>query len=101
MRAFVAGFLLATGWLAEPRAAAALSVQEAILRAKPAVAPCAAEARAGGARSCGRGRVGVSPAPVSGRGAGWFGAGRGSLITSARGGDPAPRRAPWETHERW
>src|SRR5205823_2706524 len=63
MRAVVAGLLLATAWLAEPPAAAALSVQEAILRAKPGVALVTAEIRADVTMNCGHGPVEVSPAP--------------------------------------
>src|SRR2546422_3981639 len=99
MRAFVAGFLLATGWLAEPRAAAALSVQEAILRAKPAVALVTAEIRADVTMNCGQGPVEVSPAPFIETGTGWFVDGRGFLITNAHVVDPAHRLPPWVTHE--
>src|SRR5437016_1041227 len=99
MRAFVAGLLLATGWLAEPRAAAALSVQEAILRAKPAVALVTAEIRADVTMNCGQGPVEVSPAPFIETGTGWFVDGRGFLITNAHVVDPAHRLPPWVTHE--
>src|SRR5881409_901394 len=99
MRAFVAGLLLATGWLAEPRAAAALSVQEAILRAKPAVALVTAEIRADVTMNCGQGPVEVSPAPFIETGTGWFVDGRGFLITNAHVVDPAYRMPPWVTHE--
>src|SRR2546422_7240677 len=99
MRAFVAGLLLATGWLAEPRAAAALSVQEAILRAKPAVALVTAEIRADVTMNCGQGPVEVSPAPFIETGTGWFVDGRGFVITNAHVVDPAHRLPPWVTHE--
>src|SRR5881296_1076180 len=99
MRAVVAGLLLATGWLAEPRAAAALSVQEAILRAKPAVALVTAEIRADVTMNCGQGPVEVSPAPFIETGTGWFVDGRGFLITNAHVVDPAHRLPPWVTHE--
>src|SRR6059036_1312475 len=99
MRAFVAGLLLATGWLAEPRAAAALSVQEAILRAKPAVALVTAEIRADVTMNCGSGPVTVSPAPFIETGTGWFVDGRGFLVTNAHVVDPAHRMPPWVTHE--
>jgi S1-C subfamily serine protease/rhodanese-related sulfurtransferase len=99
MRAVVAGLLLATAWLVEPRAAVALSVQEAILRAKPAVALITAEIRADVTMNCGQGPVTVSPAPFIETGTGWFVDGRGFLITNAHVVDPAHRLPPWVTHE--
>jgi S1-C subfamily serine protease/rhodanese-related sulfurtransferase len=99
MRAFVTGLLLAAGWLAEPRAAAALSVQEAILRAKPAVALVSAEIRADVTLNCGQGPAEVSPAPFIETGTGWFVDGRGYLITNAHVVDPAHRLPPWVTFE--
>src|SRR5207249_8776723 len=99
MRAVVAGLLLATGWLAEPRAAVGLSVQEAILRAKPAVALVTAEIRADVTMNCGQGPVTVSPAPYIETGTGWFVDGRGYVITNAHVVDPAHRLPPWVSHE--
>jgi S1-C subfamily serine protease/rhodanese-related sulfurtransferase len=99
MRAVVAALLLATAWLVEPRAAVALSVQEAILRAKPAVALITAEIRADVTMNCGQGPVTVSPAPFIETGTGWFVDGRGFLITNAHVVDPAHRLPPWVTHE--
>src|SRR5213080_943220 len=99
MRAVVAGLLLATAWLAEPPAAAALSVQEAILRAKPAVALITAEIQADVTMNCGQGLVTVSPAPFVETGTGWFVDGRGFLVTNAHVVDPAHRLPPWVTHE--
>src|SRR5437870_2950603 len=99
MRAFVAGLLLATVWLAEPRTAAALSVQEAILRAKPAVALITAEIQADVTMNCGQGLVTVSPRPFVETGTGWFVDGRGWLVTNAHVVDPAYRPRPWVTHE--
>src|SRR5881628_2114217 len=99
MRAFVAGLLLATVWLAEPRTAAALSVQEAILRAKPAVALITAEIQADVTMNCGQGLVTVSPAPFVETGTGWFVDGRGFLITNAHVVDPAHRLPPWVVHK--
>src|SRR5919201_5142042 len=99
MRAWVPGLLLAPAWLAEPHAAAALSVQEAILRAKPAVALVTAEVRADVTMNCGQGPVEVSPAPFVETGTGWFVDGRGFLITNAHVVDPAHRLPPWVTHE--
>src|SRR6059036_3743946 len=99
MRAVVAGLLLATAWLAEPPAAAALSVQEAILRAKPGVALVTAEIRADVTMNCGHVPVTVSPAPFVETGTGWFVDGRGFLVTNAHVVDPAHRLPPWVTHE--
>src|SRR5438094_8946262 len=99
MRAVVAGLLLATAWLAEPPAAAALSVQEAILRAKPGVALVTAEIRADVTMNCGHGPVEVSPAPFVETGTGWLVAGRGLLITKAHIMDPPHRRPPRVAHE--
>src|SRR3989441_9700876 len=99
MRAFVAGLLLATVWLAEPRTAAALSVQEAILRAKPAVALITAEIQADVTMNCGQGLVTVSPRPFVETGTGWVVDGRGWVVTNAHVVDPAHRLPPWVTHE--
>src|SRR5438093_1051707 len=99
MRAFVAGLLLATVWLAEPRTAAALSVQEAIPRAKPSAALITAEIQADVTMNCGQGLVTVSPAPFVETGTGWFVDGRGFLVTNAHVVDPAYRLPPWVTHE--
>src|SRR5437867_11019136 len=83
MRAFDAGLLLATVWLAEPRTAAALSVQEPILRAKPAVALITAETQADVTMNCGQGPVPVRPPASLDAGTGWYVDGRGSLILNA------------------
>src|SRR5256885_443464 len=99
MRAVVAGLLLEKGWIAGPRAALKKSVQEAILRAKPAVALVTAEIRADVTMNCGQGPVEVSPAPFIETGTGWFVDGRGFLITNAHVVDPAHRLPPWVTHE--
>src|SRR2546428_13556950 len=63
MRAFVAGLLLATVWLAEPPTAAALSAQESLLPAKPAGALNPAEIQAHGPMTWGQGLATVRPAP--------------------------------------
>ena len=99
MRAVVAALLLATAWLAEPSVVVALSVQEAILRAKPAVALVTAEVKADVTMNCGQGLVTVSPAPFVETGTGWFVDGRGFLITNAHVIDPPHRLPPWVTHE--
>ena len=99
MRAVVAALLLATAWLAEPSVVVALSVQEAILRAKPAVALITAEIQADVTMNCGQGLVTVSPAPFVETGTGWFVDGRGFLVTNrepykACGETLAARRRP-------
>src|SRR3989442_13729026 len=99
MRPFGGGFLLAPVGLAEPRTAAALSVQEAILRAKPAVALITAEIQADVTMNCGQWLVTVSPAPFVETGTGWFVDGRGFLVTNAHAVDPAHRLPPWATNE--
>jgi S1-C subfamily serine protease len=92
--------LLASAWgAAAPGSAAALSVQEAILRAKPAVALVSAEVRAEVTMDCGRGPVTVSPSPFVETGTGWFVDGRGFLVTNAHVIDPAHRLPPWVIYE--
>ena len=99
MRAVLLGLLLTGTGLAGAREAAALSVQEAILLAKPAVALVTAEVRAEVTMNCGQGPVTVSPAPFVETGTGWFVDGRGWLVTNAHVVDPAHRLPAWVTHE--
>jgi S1-C subfamily serine protease/rhodanese-related sulfurtransferase len=99
MRAVLLGLLLAGAGLGGAREAAALSVQEAILLAKPAVALVTAEVRAEVTMNCGQGPVTVSPAPFVETGTGWFVDGRGWLVTNAHVVDPAHRLPAWVTHE--
>ena len=99
MRAVLLGLLLTGTGLAGAREAAALSVQEAILLAKPAVALITAEVRAEVTMNCGQGPVTVSPAPFVETGTGWFVDGRGWLITNAHVVAPAHRLPAWVTHE--
>ena len=99
MRAVLLGLLLTGAGLAGAREAAALSVQEAILLAKPAVALVTAEVRAEVTMNCGQGPVTVSPAPFVETGTGWFVDGRGWLVTNAHVVDPAHRLPAWVTHE--
>jgi S1-C subfamily serine protease/rhodanese-related sulfurtransferase len=79
--------------------AQALSVQEATLRAKPAVALITATVGAEVTMDCGQGPVTVTPAPFVETGTGWFIDGRGYLITNAHVVDPVHRIPPWVTHE--
>ncbi len=94
-----AALLLASSWIAAPPSATALTPQEAILRAKPAVALVSAEVRAEVTMNCGRGPVTVTPSPFIETGTGWFVGGRGFLVTNAHVVDPAKRLPPWVTHE--
>jgi rhodanese-related sulfurtransferase len=99
MRAVVVGLLVASLSLAAPRSAGAFSIQEAILRVKPAVVLISTEVRADVTLNCGRGPVTVTPAPFIETGTGWFVDGRGFIITNAHVVDPAYRLPAWVTHE--
>jgi hypothetical protein len=99
MRAFVLGLVVASAWLGAPSKVAAYSVQEAILRVKPAVVLITTEVRADVTLNCGQGPITVSPAPYLETGTGWFVDGRGYIITNAHVVDPAHRTPPWVTHE--
>jgi rhodanese-related sulfurtransferase len=87
------------GGLALPAAGHAITVQEAILRAKPAVALITARVDAEVTLDCGQGPAIVKPAPFIETGTGWFVDGRGWLITNAHVVDPAHRMPPWVAHE--
>jgi rhodanese-related sulfurtransferase len=99
MRAVVVGLLVASLSLAAPRSAGAFSIQESILRVKPAVVLITTEVRADVTLNCGRGPVTVTPAPFIETGTGWFVDGRGFIITNAHVVDPAYRLPVWVTHE--
>jgi S1-C subfamily serine protease/rhodanese-related sulfurtransferase len=99
MRWVAVGLLVASAWLAAPSSAAALTLQETILRVKPAVVLITAEVRGDVTMNCGRGPVTVSPAPFVETGTGWFVDGRGFIITNAHVVDPVHRLPPWVTHE--
>jgi len=87
---------LALGAAPEARA---LSVQEAIQLATPAVALITASVGAEVTMDCGQGPVTVTPAPFIETGTGWFIDGRGYLITNAHVVDPVYRLPPWVAHE--
>jgi S1-C subfamily serine protease/rhodanese-related sulfurtransferase len=92
--------IVALAWtLVGAGSAAAVSVQEAILLAKPAVALVTAEVRAEVTMNCGNRTVTVRPIPFVETGTGWFVDGRGYLVTNAHVVDPAHRVLPWVTHE--
>jgi hypothetical protein len=87
--------VLALGLLAHAGPALALTVQEAILRANPAVALVTARVDAEVTMDCGQGPTTVRPAPFVETGTGWFVDGRGWMITNAHVVDPAHRLPPW------
>lgn len=83
------------GLAATPLPSFAVSVQEALLLAVPAVALVSAEVKASATVNCGQGPITVSPKPFIEVGTGWFVDGRGYLITNAHVIDPAYRVPPW------
>ena len=83
------------GLAAIPSPSSALSVQDALLLAKPAVALVSAQVNANVTVNCGQGPVTISPRPYIEVGTGWFVDGRGYLITNAHVIDPAYRVPPW------
>jgi S1-C subfamily serine protease/rhodanese-related sulfurtransferase len=97
-RAWLAGVFLGAALIA-PSTAGALTVQEVILRAKPAVALITARVDAEVTLNCGSGPVAVQPRPFVETGTGWFVDGRGWLITNAHVVEPAYRMPPWVSHE--
>lgn len=99
MKGLVAVAVCVLAALAVPSPAAALTVQEANLRAKPGVALITATVGAEVTMDCGQGLVTVTPAPFVETGTGWFVDGRGYLVTNAHVVDPAYRLPPWVTHE--
>jgi S1-C subfamily serine protease/rhodanese-related sulfurtransferase len=99
MRAVAVGLLVASMWLAAPRSIAAYSIQESILRVKPAAVLITTEVRADVTLNCGRGPVAVTPPPFVETGTGWVVDGRGFIITNAHVVDPAYRLPAWVTHE--
>src|SRR5262249_23524327 len=98
MRAVFA-FALAVVALLAPAGASPVTVQEALLIAKPAVALGTPEGRAEVRLNCGRGEKTVRPAPFVETGTGWFVDGRGYLITNGHVVDPVHRMPAWVTHE--
>jgi len=95
----VPAFAVAALALLTPASTSAVTVQEALLIAKPAVALVTAEVRAEITLNCGGGTKTVRPTPFVETGTGWFVDGRGYLITNAHVVDPAHRQPPWVTHE--
>ena len=91
--------LLLVAAILAPSTASALSVQEAILRAKPGVALITARIDAEVTLNCGAGPVTITPAPFVETGTGWFIDGKGWVVTNAHVVDPAFRMPAWVTHE--
>jgi S1-C subfamily serine protease/rhodanese-related sulfurtransferase len=83
------------GLAATPAPSLALSTQQALLLAVPAVALVSAEVKASATVNCGRGPITISPKPFIEVGTGWFVDGRGYLVTNAHVIDPAYRVPPW------
>ncbi len=77
----------------------ALTVQELVLRAKPAVALVTARVEADAIVNCGAGLVTIKASPFVETGTGWFIDGRGYLITNAHVVDPAHRLPPWVIYD--
>jgi len=76
------------------------SLQEALLRAKPAVAPVISEVAGDVAVRCGAGaETTVTPAPFRETGTGWFIASSGWLITNGHVVSPAYRPPEWLVRE--
>src|SRR3989454_2588659 len=99
MKRLLAGVVVTLAALATPMPSSALSVQEAILRAKPATALITARVDAEVTMNCGQGPVTVRPSPFVETGTGWFVDGRGWIVTNAHVVDPAHRLPPWVVHE--
>ena len=96
---FALGLVLAALVLLAPVPASAVTIQEAMLIAKPAVALVTAEVRAEVTLNCGRGEKTVRPTPFVETGTGWFIDGRGYVITNGHVVDPVHRMPAWVIHE--
>ena len=83
MRRLFAWTLVLSAALVVPDRAVGFTLQEAILRAKPAVALITARVEAEVTMNCGQGPVTVRPAPFIETGTGWFVDGGGYVVTNA------------------
>lgn len=86
---------LLVSWTGPGRAERTLSVQEAILRAKPAVALIVAEVVAEVRLNCGSGEIQHTPPPFRETGTGWFIDARGFIITNGHVVQPAHTPPRW------
>lgn len=92
---FAAAVALAALVTASPaRAETPISVQEAMLRAKPAVGMVIAEVASEVTLDCGNGPTTVKPPPFRETGTGWFVDSRGWLITNGHVVQPAYEKTP-------
>ena len=99
MRRLLAWSLVLSAALAAPDRAIGFTLQEAILRAKPAVVLIDTRVEAEVTMNCGQGLITVRPQPFIETGTGWFVDGRGFVVTNAHVVDPAYRLPAWVTHE--
>ncbi|MBI3031380.1 MAG: hypothetical protein HYY64_17915, partial [Candidatus Rokubacteria bacterium] len=83
------------GWAGLAGADRTLTVQESILRAKPAVALIVAEVAAEVRLNCGSGETQVTPPPFRETGTGWFIDARGFIITNGHVVQPAHIPPRW------
>jgi S1-C subfamily serine protease/rhodanese-related sulfurtransferase len=99
-RALPAALALEAGCgLLPPAAAHAISVQEALLRAKPAVVLVIAEVSTEVTLDCGSGPTKVKPPAFRETGTGWFIDGDGWVITNGHVVQPAHATPQWVLHE--
>ena len=92
------GLALSTG-VAETLAATEISLQEVILRAKPATVLVISEVGAEVTLDCGAGDVRVTPSPFRETGTGWFVDSNGWVVTNAHVVQPAHASPRWVTNE--
>src|SRR5881296_4555489 len=96
MRSWITGALLLLLLLPVTSTAAEISVQEALLRAKPAVSLVVAEVGSEVIVTCGGGGEKlIRPAPFRETGTGWFISPSGWMITNAHVVSPAHRPPTW------
>src|SRR5881397_3005809 len=91
----VLGLVVLVVLAASPRTARAQSLQEVLLRAKPAVALVVSEVAARVTVNCGGVVTTVEPAPLRETGTGWFVSPIGWLVTNAHVVSPAQRPPDW------
>src|SRR5437870_11219321 len=95
----VLGLVVLVVLAASPRTARAQSLQEVLLRAKPAVALVVSEVAARVTVNCGGVVTTVEPAPLRETGTGWFVSPIGWLVTNAHVVSPAQRPPDWRNAE--